>query len=181
MQIIDLPPGPRAAIEEALGRKLLRLRAYGNLRLLESPAMYVNHNALRAGPDDAETLKQIEVDTEAAILAGKVVVTTLGGVCAARAAVVSLRWGAPRILVLSCGIRKALGKDLTNEPLLCCRLWRYQFDPQTDLVLSTRTDDSGFLAFDECSSKLALAVADAFTDPLSDPSNDLQSQLTDPG
>lgn len=53
-----------------------------------------------------------------------------------RASVVPLRWGTPRILVLDCGIFRALSEDLTSEPFRTARLWRYNFDAKTDLVIT---------------------------------------------
>ncbi|MCB8932612.1 MAG: hypothetical protein H6534_04135 [Chthonomonadaceae bacterium] len=53
-----------------------------------------------------------------------------------RAAVVPLRWGSPRVLCLDRGLFQALGEDLREEPFRAARLWRYQFDPGTDLVVS---------------------------------------------
>jgi DNA processing protein len=55
-----------------------------------------------------------------------------------RAAVVPLRWGAPRIVVFSGGIRFHLGPELRDEPFRAGRLWRYQWDPRTDLAISRR-------------------------------------------
>jgi DNA processing protein len=54
---------------------------------------------------------------------------------------VPLRWGAPRILVFSGGFHHHLGPDLKEEPFRAARLWRYQFDAKTDLVISRRAPD----------------------------------------
>lgn len=59
-----------------------------------------------------------------------------------RAAIVPLRWGAPRILVFSGGFYYHLGLDLKQEPFRAARLWRYQFDAKTDLVISRRHPES---------------------------------------
>lgn len=53
-----------------------------------------------------------------------------------RSAVVPLRWGSPRVLCLDRGVEATLGEDLTEEPFRAARLWRYQFDPKCDLVVS---------------------------------------------
>lgn len=53
-----------------------------------------------------------------------------------RSAVVPLRWGAPRILVLDRGFFQVLGRDLRNEPFREARLWRSEFDATTDLIIS---------------------------------------------
>jgi DNA processing protein len=69
-------------------------------------------------------------------LASKVLVGGTNTDAYQRAAVVPLRWGAPRILVLDRGLFVALGSDLSEEPFRSARLWRYKFDPETDLVIS---------------------------------------------
>jgi DNA processing protein len=58
-----------------------------------------------------------------------------------RAAIVPLRWGAPRILVLSGGFHYHLGENLDQEPFRSARLWRYAWDPLTDLAISRRAPD----------------------------------------
>ena len=62
-----------------------------------------------------------------------------------RSAVVPLRWGAPRILCLDRGLFQVLGDDLKNEAFRAARLWRYEFDPSTDLVISPFRPESGFI------------------------------------
>lgn len=57
------------------------------------------------------------------------------------AAVVPLRWGSPRILVLSGGFRYHFGKDLMDEPFRVARLYRFGWDPVTDLAVSRRAPD----------------------------------------
>ncbi|HTQ10400.1 MAG TPA: hypothetical protein VMI31_10040, partial [Fimbriimonadaceae bacterium] len=39
------------------------------------------------------------------------------------------------------GFYHHLGKDLKDELFRAARLWRYQFDPRTDLVVSRRAPD----------------------------------------
>ena len=75
------------------------------------------------------------------MLGGKVVVTGIHSPAHQRSAIVPLRWGAPRILVLSGGFHHHLGPNLKEEPFRAARLWRYQFDERTDLVISRRAPD----------------------------------------
>jgi hypothetical protein len=58
-----------------------------------------------------------------------------------RAAIVPLRWGAPRVLVVSGGFCFHLGVKLNQEPFRAARLWRYQWDPTTDLIISRRAPE----------------------------------------
>lgn len=105
---------------------------YGNQNLLKSRTACVlsSRNTSPAGLDLVERL------AEEAVLAGEVIVSGHDTPEYQRAAVVPLRWGAPRILCLDRGLFKALGDDLKEEPFRAARLWRYEFDPRTDLVLS---------------------------------------------
>jgi len=95
------------------------------------------------GPPDhvPDELDEIERIAEQSILQGKVLVTGIHSPAHMRAAIVPLRWGAPRILVLSGGFKYHLGADLKQEPFRAARLWRYQWDERTDLVVSRRAPD----------------------------------------
>jgi predicted Rossmann fold nucleotide-binding protein DprA/Smf involved in DNA uptake len=42
------------------------------------------------------------------------------------------------------GLFRALGEDLNQEPFRAARLWRYQFDPLTDLAISPCRPELGF-------------------------------------
>jgi len=108
------------------------LFAYGNLRLLESNTVAVM--ASRSAPKAA--LDWIEEQVEKLVLEGYVVVSGHDKPAYQRAAVVPLRWGAPRILVLDTGLFESLGENLDQEPFAAARLWRYQFDARTDLAIS---------------------------------------------
>jgi len=108
------------------------LYLYGNRRLLEAPTFAVL--ASRDAPPAA--LEAAERWAEAGVLAGEVLVGGHDTEAYQRAAVVPLRLGAPRILCLDRGFYAALGEDLRQEPFRTARLWRYQFDPSTDLVVS---------------------------------------------
>ncbi|MEQ1934400.1 MAG: DNA-processing protein DprA [Fimbriimonadaceae bacterium] len=108
------------------------LFTYGNQSLLNSKTFTVlsSRNSMPA------SLELIEKLAEEGVLAGEVLVTGHDTPEYQRAAVVPLRWGAPRVLCLDRGFYEALGENLTEEPFRAARLWRYQFDPSTDLVVS---------------------------------------------
>jgi DNA processing protein len=116
------------------------LFVYGNLRLLDSRTFGV-FASRQAGE---RALLQTEQLAEEGSLQGEVLVSGHTTPEYQRAAVVPLRWGAPRILVLDMGMRAALGDDLKEEPFRLARLWRYQFDPGTDLVVSTQPPDRSY-------------------------------------
>lgn len=114
---------------------------YGNAKLLAGRTFSVlsSRNAT-----DRELVK-IEELTEAGVLAGEILVTGHDKPEYQRSAIVPLRWGAPRILCLDRGLFQVLGDDLKNEAFRTARLWRYEFDPQTDLAISPFRPDSGFI------------------------------------
>lgn len=89
-------------------------------------------------------LEKIEKLSERGVLESKVLVTGVNRIAYQRAAVVPLRWGSPRILCLDRGIFPTLGESLTNEPFPAARLWRFKFDPHTDLVISPVRPDLRF-------------------------------------
>lgn len=116
------------------------LFTYGNQSLLNSKTFSVlsSRNSMPA------SLELIEKLTEDGVLAGEVLVTGHDTPEYQRAAIVPLRWGAPRILCLDRGFYEALGENLSEEPFRAARLWRYQFDPNTDLVVSPFRPMAGF-------------------------------------
>jgi DNA processing protein len=108
------------------------LFAYGNLHLLQAPTAAVL--ASRDAPPAA--LDWVERRAEEVVMQGHLLVAGHDTPAYQRAAVVPLRWGCPRILVLDTGMFDGLGPDLDQEPFASARLWRYQFDPKTDLAIS---------------------------------------------
>ncbi len=120
-RIIDFCPSPPAF-----------LFVYGNLKVLTSPTFAV----ICSRDPTAADLDAVESASESGVLASKALVGGTNTDAYQRAAVVPLRWGAPRILVLDRGLFCALGDDLSEEPFRTARLWRYRFDPETDLVIS---------------------------------------------
>lgn len=113
---------------------------YGNVRLLDAALAMISQ---AGGPPDhdRDELDEIERLTERSVLEGKVLVTGIHSPAHMRAAIVPLRWGSPRILVLSGGFKYHLGADLKQEPFRAARLWRYQLDERTDLVVSCRAPE----------------------------------------
>jgi len=114
---------------------------YGNKKLLEAKTFSVlsSRNTLPA------SLELIEKLTEEGVLNGEILVTGHDTPEYQRSAIVPLRWGAPRILCLDRGLFKVLGDDLKDEAFRAARLWRYQFDPGTDLAISPFRPDADFI------------------------------------
>lgn len=110
---------------------------YGNVRLLHAELAFVSA-ACGPGPWDRAALDDIEREAERRVLNAEILVCGVHNEAHQRAAIVPLRWGAPRIIVFSGGIRFHLGQDLRDEPFRAARLWRYQWDPKTDLAISRR-------------------------------------------
>jgi DNA processing protein len=130
-----------ASIEEMDSDPPGVLFIYGNARLLESKSFCVlsSRNSLPADLDLIEAL------TEQGVLQSEVLVTGHDRPEYQRSAVVPLRWGAPRILCLDRGMLQVLGPDLKDEAFRAARLWRYEFDPATDLVVSPFRPESDFI------------------------------------
>ena len=118
------------------------LFSYGNARILEAKSFAVMSS--RKSPTEA--LEAIEGMAEEGVLGGETLITGHDTPEYQRSAIVPLRWGAPRILVLDRGLFAALGEELAEEPFRAARLWRYRFDPQTDLAISSLHPDQDFAA-----------------------------------
>jgi DNA processing protein len=114
---------------------------YGNTKLLEARTFSVlsSRNTL---PSD---LQLIETWTEERVLGGAVLVTGHDRPEYQRSAIVPLRWGSPRILCLDRGMFNVLGENLKDEAFRAARLWRYEFDPLTDLVISPFRPNADFI------------------------------------
>lgn len=134
-----------------LGERILRtprgypagIWLYGNTNLLNDDERLISIPAtFEAMPGPAD-LNRIEHMAETLVLAARTLVTGTQTYAMQRAAVVPLRWGAPRILVAHCGLYQYLGEHLREEPFRAARLWRYQFDPETDLAISYSQPWSG--------------------------------------
>lgn len=114
---------------------------YGNARLLESKTFCVlsSRNARPAQVAHIETL------SEEGVLNAEVLVTGHDTPEYQRAAVVPLRYGSPRILCLDKGLFQVLGQNLNQEAFRMARLYRYEFDPKTDLAVSPFRPESDFI------------------------------------
>ena len=108
------------------------LYLYGNHKLIDM----MTFSVLSSRGTSDHDLVWMENLAEGHILGGKTLVTGHDTPEYQRTAVTSLRWGAPRIIVLDTGLFSALGDDLKEEPFAAARLWRYEFDPKTDLALT---------------------------------------------
>lgn len=113
---------------------------FGNVRLLCSNLAMI-WQALGRPEHAPDELDEIELMAERIVLEGKVLVAGIHSPAHMRAAIVPLRWGSPRILVLSGGFKHHLGEELNQEPFRAARLWRYQWDPRTDLAVSRRAPE----------------------------------------
>ena len=116
------------------------LWVYGNSHLLGA-ALASIPRAFGPPSHNHSDLDLIEREAEKAVLGGKTLVTGIHSPAQQGVAIVPLRWGSPRILVLSGGISYHLGPTLKEEPFRAARLWRYQFDESTDLVISRRAPE----------------------------------------
>lgn len=116
------------------------LYTYGNERNLDGHTFAV----MSSRKSSEQALLSIEGLTEEGVLAGEILVTGHDTPEYQRSAIVPLRWGAPRVLVLDRGLFAALGEDLKEEPFRAARLWRYQFDAKTDLVVSAIAPDKPY-------------------------------------
>ncbi len=114
---------------------------YGNTKLLDGRTFSVL-SSRDSRPADLDLIEQV---TEKGVLDGQVLVTGHDRPEYQRSAVVPLRWGAPRILCLDRGLFKVLGDDLKDEAFRAARLWRYEFDPSTDLAVSPFRPDADFV------------------------------------
>ena len=114
---------------------------YGNTKLLEARTAAVM-GSRGSSPADLDRMEKL---AEAAVLDGEIIVAGHDRPEYQRTAIVPLRWGAPRVLCLDRGLFRVLGPDLKDEAFRAARLWRYQFDPETDLVVSPFRPDSDFV------------------------------------
>lgn len=135
----QLAPGRSAPFDAEPGYyDLGGLWLYGNARLLGGKLAYVT-SACGAPYHPLHDLNVIEAEAERLVLSGYVLVCGIHNEGHQRAAVVPLRWGSPRIVVLSGGFLHHFGQDLKDEPFRLARLWRYEWDPVTDLAISRRS------------------------------------------
>ncbi len=135
---IQFPPVPEPPAERDPKPRIMKLGKlwlYGNAILLDSKRK-CSEVALTTTKSDRSILELGEREAEEAVLAGKTLVCGVHSEVHQRTAIVPLRWGAPRIVVLGSGFYQHLGPNLEDELFKAARLWRYEFDPLTDLVIS---------------------------------------------
>ena len=113
---------------------------YGNARVLKGNLAFVA-NACGGYERTPSQLDAISAEAMRFVLDSRVLVCGIQNLAHQRAAVVPLRWGAPRILVLSGGFKYHFGENLDQEPFRAARLWRHGWDPWTDLAISRRAPD----------------------------------------
>lgn len=115
---------------------------YGNMKLLETKLFSV----MSSRKSSNIALAQIEKLSEEGVHRGEVLICGHSTPEYQQAAVVPLRWGSPRIIVLDRGLFTALGENLSQELFSTARLWRYEFDPNVDLVVSAVNPISSYFA-----------------------------------
>ncbi len=136
----ELGDGTRPYFDEPGYCEEARLWLYGNVELLTAPMGFVAEPCNQIA-QTSEQLSAIERKAEEIVLDGRVLVCGFHNFAHRRASVVPLRWGAPRIVVMSGGFKFHLGDDLKHEPFRVARLWRYKWDSMTDLAVSRRAPE----------------------------------------
>ncbi|MBI1331269.1 MAG: hypothetical protein GC165_00145 [Armatimonadetes bacterium] len=135
------PPRRTAPFSEEPGfYEPASLWLYGNSRLLGTKLAMVSAAFGPTKHNEVE-LWEIEKEAQEIVLGGQTLVTGVNGPAHQRAATVPLRWGAPRILVVQGGFYAHLGPNLSEEPFRTARLWRYEFDFTSDLIISRQGPD----------------------------------------
>lgn len=120
--------------------KRLGLWVYGNIDALLMPKGFASHAV--ANLEFTDELKEtIELEAEQIVFNGRALVTALHNDAWQTASIVPLRWGCPRIMVVRGGFKMHLGNELKCEPFWAARLWRYGWDPSTDLIVSRDAPD----------------------------------------
>jgi DNA processing protein len=113
---------------------------YGNAKALKADLAYIPGIFGESCQTPAQ-LDAISAEAMRIVMDSQVLVCGVHNIANQRAAVVPLRWGAPRILVLSGGFKYHLGENFDQEPFRAAKLWRNGWDPLTDLAISRRAPD----------------------------------------
>lgn len=135
---IQFPPVPEPLTERDPKPRIMKLGKlwlYGNVILLDSNRS-CSEVAFATNGANQKLLESAERESEEIVLSGKTLVCGIHSDLHQRASIVPLRWGAPRIVVVGSGFYNHLGPNLDEELFKAARLWRYEFDPLTDLVIS---------------------------------------------
>lgn len=110
---------------------------YGNVRTLWG-RLACAASALGPPHHLPDELDEVERQAREHVFRGRTLVCGVHSPAHRRAAAVPLRWGSPRVVVVSGGFFHHLGPSLDEEPFPEGRLWRAGFDPATDLAVSRR-------------------------------------------
>ena len=159
----DHPPKRTAPYEDEPGFYVPgHLWLYGNVRLLAGNLAYVPTSFGHPSSIGPVEWDAIEREAEELVLSGKTLVCGIHNAAHQKAAIVPLRWGSPRIVVVSGGFRYHLGDDLRQEPFRAARLWRYQWDSRTDLIVSRRAPERlpTYSSHNPCVNTLIQGIAD---------------------
>ncbi len=155
--VLQTSPVYPNAIESFMSSSPFYFFLYGNVPLLRAKKFAV----VGSQGISKERLTWIETTTESGVLKGETLVVGANTDAYKRAAVVPLRWGAPRIIILDRGIFTVLGENLDQEMFPAARLWRYKFDPNVDLVISfCRPSEPHRLGANKIRDELVFAIAD---------------------
>lgn len=117
-----------------------RVWLYGNVRALKADLAFVA-SARGESCHTPSQLDAISAEAMRVVLGSQVLVCGIHSLAHQRAAVVPLRWGSPRIVILSGGFKYHFGENLDQEPFRAARLWRRGWDPLTDLAISRRAPE----------------------------------------
>lgn len=125
---------------EAGFHQLAGLWLYGNWRLLYGNLACVPE---AIGPDrhSPAGLNLIDKVATELVLQGRTLVSGIHNVAHRQVVIAAFTWGSPLIVVLSGGFHYHLGSELDQQPFAAGRLWRYNWDPVSDLVVSRRAPD----------------------------------------
>jgi hypothetical protein len=134
MHSIDVQAKP--TFLESLG-----LWVYGNPRLLTSKRTHVN-KVCTGNENNPQDLIDIAIETNRLVFDGFVIVSGIHNRLHRQSALVPLRWGSPRILVISGGFTHYFGDDFGEEPFPLARRWRDRWDPRVDLAVSAQAPDA---------------------------------------
>lgn len=111
---------------------------YGNVKLLHCHLAHAPRACTCRDLVPME-LDRLASETEQLVLDGKILVCGIHSLAHRQSAIVPLRWGSPRVVVFPGGFHHHLGPRLRDEPFEAARLWRYEWDPLTDLAVSLRS------------------------------------------
>lgn len=117
------------------------LWVYGNPRLLKAKRAYVPKVCF-GDENNPQDLIDIAMETNRLVFEGYVIVSGIHNRLHRQAALVPLRWGSPRILVISGGFTHFFGDNFEEEPFPLAKRWRDCWDPRVDLAVSAQDPDA---------------------------------------